>query len=239
MDAVDLSKAMDQTLLKPTVGMAEGIAWIEANRDHGFATLCVSPNLVPHAARILDGSATKVCSVAGFPLGYALTATKAEEASQLVRAGCDEVDMVVHIGALLAGEDDYVREDIVAVVAAVDEAGKGEAIVKVILETGHLDDAAIERGCRLAVDAGAAFVKTSTGFGPRGASVDDVRLMRATVGPDIGVKAAGGIRDLATALAMLEAGATRLGTSAGAEILAEAAAGGAASDAGAPGPAGY
>lgn len=238
MDPHALARAIDQTLLKPTVGVAEGIAWIEANRDYGFATLCVSPYLVPHAARLLEGSDTRVCSVAAFPLGYALTATKASEASQLVKAGCDEVDMVVHIGALLAGEDDYVREDVAAVVAAVREASQGQALVKVILETGHLDAESIERGCRLAVEAGAAFVKTSTGFGPRGASVEDVELMRKVVGPDIGVKAAGGIRDHETAVAMLTAGANRIGTSGGAEIVAQASEGRAPENAGSPG-AGY
>jgi deoxyribose-phosphate aldolase len=217
-----LAGTMDQTLLKPTVGYRAGAEWIEANRDRGFASLCVSPFLVPIAAQRLAGSETDVCSVAGFPLGYANTESKAEEASHLVELGCIEVDMVLNIAALLEGEDEFVLDDIAAVVDAVRNASGGLAIVKVILETGYLGDDDIVRGCTLAVDAGADFVKTSTGFGPRGASVGDVELMRATVGPDIGVKAAGGIRDLDTALAMLEAGATRLGTSAGAGILAEA-----------------
>ena len=131
--------------------------------------------------------------------------------------------MVVNLGALLAGEDDMVRDDIAAVVDATAQASASSAFVKVILETGYLEEADIVRGCRLAVEAGAAYVKTSTGFGPRGASVSDVEIMRATVGPDIGVKAAGGIRDLDAALAMLTAGADRIGTSAGLEILSLAA----------------
>lgn len=223
VDVAALAFSMDQTLLRPTATIAEAAAWMEGSRDAGFATLCVSPFLVPLAAQRLAGTTTRVCSVAGFPLGYALTETKAEEATHLVSLGCTEVDMVVNLGALLAGEDDMVRDDITAVVDATAEASDGAAIVKVILETGYLDEEQIVRGCRLSVEAGAAFVKTSTGFGPRGASVRDVELMRGAVGPDIGVKAAGGIRGLDDALAMLEAGADRLGTSAGLEILAQAA----------------
>ncbi|HSK48582.1 MAG TPA: deoxyribose-phosphate aldolase [Coriobacteriia bacterium] len=222
MDVPRLAATLDQTLLKPTVGMREAASWMEVNRDFGFATLCVSPFLVPIATQVLAGTRTKVCSVVGFPLGYSLTETKAEEAVHLVELGCVEVDMVINFAALLEGEDAFVREDIGAVVTAVDSRSDGSAIVKVILETGHLTEPDIERACRLCVDAGAAFVKTSTGFGPRGASVRDVEVMRATVGPDIGVKAAGGIRDLDTALSLLDAGATRLGTSAGAAILAQA-----------------
>jgi deoxyribose-phosphate aldolase len=214
---------MDQTLLKPTVGFAEGAEWIDANRDRGFAALCISPFLTPIAAQRLFDSPTKVCSVAAFPLGYASTEAKADEAAHLVKLGCVEVDMVINIAALLEGESAFVHHDIEAVVNAVAHASNGEATVKVILETGYLKTADIERGCHLAVQAGAHFVKTSTGFGPRGASVEDVRTMRAAVGPDIGVKAAGGIRDLACALALLDAGATRLGTSVGDQILAEAA----------------
>ena len=222
MNANDLALAIDQTMLKPTVGPVAGSEWITSNRYYGFATLCVSPFLVPTAAEVLAGGDTRVCSVAGFPLGYSATAAKAVEARRLVEDGCAEVDMVLNVGALLEGQDAYVLADIAAVVSAVEEAGRGNALVKVILETCYLEEADIVLGCRLAEKAGAAFVKTSTGFGPRGASVRDVEIMRATVSSGIGVKAAGGIRDLDAALAMLAAGATRLGTSAGAEILAEA-----------------
>lgn len=222
MNAEQIAAHIDQTLLKPTVGMSEAAEWMEANRSLGFATLCVSPFLVPLAAQRLAGSKTRVCSVAGFPLGYSLTETKAEEAVHLVELGCSEVDMVINIAALLEGEDAFVRDDVAAVVDAVSSRSEDSALVKVILETGYLEDADIERGSRLCVEAGAAFVKTSTGFGPRGASVADVRIMRETVGPDIGVKAAGGIRDLDAALAMIEAGASRVGTSAGGEILTQA-----------------
>jgi deoxyribose-phosphate aldolase len=218
MDRATLAAAIDQTLLKPTVGYQGGSAWIDASAGAGFAALCVSPFLVALASQRLAGIATGVCSVVGFPLGYANTESKAEEAAHLVALGCEEVDMVLNIAALLEGDDRFVRDDIAAVVRTVAQASD-EAIVKVILETGYLEAEAIERACSLAVDAGAHFVKTSTGFGPRGASLDDVRIMRAAVGPDVGVKAAGGIRDLETALEMLEAGASRLGTSSGLEIL--------------------
>jgi deoxyribose-phosphate aldolase len=221
MDAVTLAGYIDQTLLKPTIGFAEAAEWIEGSRDAGFASLCVSPFLVPLAAMRLFDSPTRVCSVASFPLGYATTESKADEAKHLVEQGCSEVDMVLNFAALLEGENDFVHHDIEAVVAAVHHASSGSALVKVILETGYLAPDDIERGCRLAVAAGANFVKTSTGFGPRGASVDDIRVMRAAVGPDIGVKASGGIRDLETALALIEAGATRIGCSAGHEIVAE------------------
>lgn len=226
VDAATLARAIDQTLLKPTTGMAEAAAWMEANRTLGFASLCVSPFLVPLAAQRLAGTETVACSVAGFPLGYALTETKVEEAAHLVELGCAEVDMVMNFAALLEGEDAYVRDDVRAVVDVVEERSEGTALVKVILETGHLSEDDIARGCALCVEAGAAFVKTSTGFGPRGATVRDVEIMRATVGADVGVKAAGGIRDLETALAMIDAGANRIGTSAGSDILAAARAAG-------------
>jgi len=218
----ELAASMDQTLLKPTIGFAEGAAWIEANRDMGYASLCVSPFLVPVAAQRLAGTDTAVCSVVSFPLGYAATESKAEEAAHLVQLGCVEVDMVLNFAALLEGNDTFVLDDIAAVVAATSRASGGLALVKVILETCYLSEEDIDRGARLAVEAGADFVKTSTGFGTRGASVRDVEIMRAAVGPDIGVKASGGIRDLDTALSMIEAGATRLGLSAGAEIVAAA-----------------
>lgn len=222
MDAATLARTIDQTMLRPTVGPAAGTEWIEANAGHHFATLCVSPFLVPAAAKALAGTDTGVCSVAAFPLGYAVTSAKVREAIRLVELGCREVDMVLNVGALLEGAEAYVLEDISAVVSAVAEASGRASVVKVILETAYLQERDIVVGCRLAEQAGAAFVKTSTGFGPRGASVADVEIMRETVGDRLGIKAAGGIRDLDAALAMCAAGATRLGTSAGVEILAEA-----------------
>jgi deoxyribose-phosphate aldolase len=217
----DLAAAIDQTLLSPTVGRRAARAWMREQREAGFASLCVSPFLVPIAREVLAGTPTRVCTVASFPLGYATTDAKAGEARKLVSWGAQEVDMVANFAALLEDDDDYVRQDVAAVVHAVKTASAGRALVKVILETGYLDDARITRACLLAIEAGADFVKTSTGFGPRGASVEDVRVMREAVGGRLGIKAAGGIRDLETALAMLDAGATRLGTSAGLAILAE------------------
>lgn len=221
MDARELAAVIDQTLLKPTVGEREAREWMAKQRDAGFASLCVSPFLVPVAAAVLDGTRTKVCTVVAFPLGYALTASKAQEAARLVEAGATEIDMVMNFAAALEGSWDVVSDDIAAVVAATREASGGLAIVKVILETGHMDAECIARSCRVAVAAGADFVKTSTGFGPRGASVADVRIMREAVGPDIGVKAAGGIRNLEDTLALLAEGATRIGTSGGLVILSE------------------
>lgn len=219
MDVKTLAGAIDQTLLKPTVGYQKAAEWMDSSAVRGFASLCVSPFLVPLAAQRLAGTTTATCSVIGFPLGYNNTESKAEEAAHLVQLGCQEVDMVLNFAALLEGDDRFVLDDIAAVVRTVAESSQGSAIVKVILETGYLEAKDIERGCVLAVEAGAHYVKTSTGFGPRGASVEDVRLMRATVGPAIGVKAAGGIRDLDAALEMIAAGATRIGTSSGIEIV--------------------
>ena len=220
MNREELAAYIDQTLLDPTVGFARGAAWIEENAQRGFASLCVSPFLTPLAAELLAGTGTKVCSVVSFPLGYANTESKVEEAVHLVELGCVEVDMVMNVAAFLEGEHRFVHDDIAAVVHGVTWASGERAIVKVILETGRLrgiDD--VTAACHLATEAGAAFVKTSTGFGPRGASVEDVLAMRAAVGPDLGVKAAGGIRTLSDALAMIEAGATRIGASSGRAIL--------------------
>ena len=224
MDASTLAAMIDQTLLKPTAGDAAGRAWIAAQRDAGFASLCVMPALVPIASVMLEGTCTKVCTVVAFPLGYALSASKADEARRLIEAGADEVDMVVNIGAVLEQDLRAVESDVQAVAEAVADASDA-ALLKVILETGYLTPELVILACEAAVRGGARFVKTSTGFGPRGASVDDVRIMRAAVGPDIGVKAAGGIRDLGTALAMIEAGASRIGTSAGLEIVSACSAG--------------
>jgi deoxyribose-phosphate aldolase len=219
VDRTTLAGSIDQTLLKPTVGFKEAAAWMAGSADAGFASLCVSPFLVPLASEALAGTSTKVCSVVGFPLGYSMTETKAEEAAHLVDLGCVEIDMVMNVAAFLEGEDRFVVDDIIAVVDAVDDVSGGAGLVKVILETGYLTPEQITRACGLCVEAGTDFVKTSTGFGPRGASIEDVLAMRAAVGPQIGVKAAGGIRDLSTALSMLDAGASRIGTSSGHEIL--------------------
>ena len=219
MEPNELARYLDQTLLDPKVGLAGGRSWIEANRGEGFASLCVSPFLAPIAAEVLRGTITAACSVVAFPLGYATTDAKVSEATSLVNAGVHEIDMVINVGAVLEDDYDYVARDVAAVVHATATASGGLGLVKVILETGYLDDSQIRRASAVCARAGARFVKTSTGFGPRGASVSDVRIMRDAVGPDVGVKASGAIRDLASALAMIEAGATRIGTSSGSSIL--------------------
>ena len=216
-----LAAVIDQTLLRPTVSLSEGAEWLAEQRGRGFAAVCVPPSLAGLAVDAMEGSATAACSVVGFPLGYDTTAAKAYQAAELADRGCREIDMVVRIGDLIAGDADTVRADTAAVVKAVDSSSGGDGLVKVILETGYLDPSAILLGCRLAEEAGARFVKTSTGLGPRGASIEDVHAMRAAVGDRLGIKAAGGIRTFADALAMLDAGATRIGTSAGVEIVAE------------------
>lgn len=218
--AASLAAMIDQTLLRPTASLSQASEWLGAQRDRGFATVCVTPAMVPLAVQAMDGTETRVCAVVGFPLGYDTTEAKVFEAAELVRAGAAEIDMVLRIGDLLAGDDDAVFDDIDAVVSAVAEVSAGAGLTKVIFETGYLETADIVRACELCERAGAAFVKTSTGFGPRGASVADVELMRSTVGERLGVKAAGGIRTTADALAMVEAGASRLGTSAGDAIVA-------------------
>jgi deoxyribose-phosphate aldolase len=222
MDTRELASKIDQTLLKPTVGQREAREWMLRQRDAGFSSLCVSPFLVPAAREVLAGTATKVCTVVAFPLGYAVSASKTDEARRLVELGAVEIDMVMNVAAALEDSWDYVRADIAHVVEATREAGEGDVLVKVILECAYLGGPErITSACRAAVEAGADFVKTSTGFGPGGATLDDVRTMRAAVGPGFGVKAAGGIRSLEDALAMLDAGANRIGASAGLEILAE------------------
>lgn len=220
METAELAARIDQTLLKPTVGFGGGSGWIEEMSDRGFATLCVAPFLVPVAAQRLAGTSTRVCSVCGFPFGYTNTESKAEEAVHLVQLGCAEIDMVMNVAAFLEGERDFVGDDIAAVVGAVRGASAGQAVVKVIIEVGHLGAERIADAAVLVADAGADFVKTCTGFGPRGVTADDVSSIRSAVGERIGIKASGGIRDLSGALALLDAGATRLGSSSGTEILA-------------------
>ena len=181
--------------------------------EYGFASVCVNSCRVPQARALLADSSVKVCTVVGFPLGAMSTKAKAYEAAAAVEDGADEVDMVINIGYVKDGAWDSVLDDIKAVRKSCDDK-----ILKVILETCLLTDDEIVRACRTAVEAGADFVKTSTGFSTGGATEEAVRLMRKTVGPDVGVKASGGIRNLKTALRMVEAGASRLGCSSGVAI---------------------
>ncbi|MDH7489357.1 MAG: deoxyribose-phosphate aldolase [Anaerolineae bacterium] len=216
---MDIASLIDHTLLKPEATPEQIAQLCSEAREYGFASVCVNPVYVKLAWDLLKGSPVKVCSVVGFPLGATLPEVKAFEAQQAIRDGASEIDMVIHIGALKAGDDDLVERDIATVVEACHAGG---AICKVILETCYLSDDEKIRGCILAKRAGAEFVKTSTGFGSGGATEEDVALMRRTVGPDMGVKAAGGIRTLEALRRMVAAGATRIGASASVKIMQEA-----------------
>lgn len=213
-----LAKYMDHTLLKADATL-DGIDRVVAEaKQFGCASVCVNPFWVPYVARLLDGSGIATCTVVGFPLGASSTASKVFETTDAIANGADEIDMVINIGELKAGHAELVREDIRAVAEATHAGGK---LLKVIIECCLLTDDEKRLACLLCAEAGADFVKTSTGFSTGGATVADVALMRECVGPDFGVKAAGGIRTLANAYAMIEAGASRLGVSAAASILAE------------------
>ena len=209
----ELASYIDHTLLKPEATESQIRALCAEARQWRFASVCVNPRWAATAAEELRGSRVKVCTVIGFPLGASVSAVKEFEARRAVADGADELDMVVSVGDLKAGRDEYVRSDIAAVVR-----GAQGRTVKVIIEACLLTDEEKARACRLAAAAGADFVKTSTGFSTGGATVHDVALMRAVVGPDVGVKAAGGIHTRAEAEEMIAAGATRIGASAGAAI---------------------
>lgn len=211
----DVASMIDHTLLKPDATKAQITKLCEEAKQYGFASVCINPTNVSLASSLLAGTPVKVCSVIGFPLGATTPTAKAAETRDAISNGADEVDMVMNVGALKSGDYDLVKRDIEAVVGAA----RGKALVKVILEAALLTDEEKVRACLLAKTAGADFVKTSTGFGPGGATADDVRLMRKAVGPDMGVKAAGGIRDLESARKMIEAGASRIGASASVAIV--------------------
>jgi deoxyribose-phosphate aldolase len=214
----DIARTIDHTLLKPEATGEQIEALCAEARQHGFATVCVNPAWVPLCVRLLDGSETRVCTVVGFPLGATLPEAKAFEAARVVAEGACEVDMVLNIGALKSGDYRLVERDVAGVVEA---SHRGGALVKVIIEAALLTDDEKVKACVLSKEAGADFVKTSTGFGPGGATAADVSLMRRVVGRDMGVKAAGGVRDLKSAQAMLEAGADRIGASVGVKIVQE------------------
>ncbi len=207
---------IDHTLLKPEATAADIRKVCAEARQYGFASVCVNPYWVRLVAGELVGSPVKVCSVVGFPLGASATEIKVAETAAAIRDGAQEIDMVLNIGELRGGNRDAVRSDIRAVVEA---AHAGGAIVKVILETALLNDEQKVAASLLAKDAGADFVKTSTGFGPSGATAADVALMRRTVGPGMGVKASGGVRTLEDLQTMVAAGASRVGASASAKIV--------------------
>lgn len=212
---MELNRMIDHTILKADASKEAVMQIIEEAKKYRFYSVCINPAWVALAKEQLQGEPVAVCTVIGFPLGANTPETKAFETTDAINNGADEVDMVINIGALKSKDDQQVQKDIEAVV----EAAKDRALVKVIIETSLLDREEIIRACEIAKAAGADFVKTSTGFSTGGAKVEDVRLMRETVGPEMGVKASGGIHNEEEAMAMIEAGATRIGTSAGVAIV--------------------
>mgnify|MGYP001314942566 FL=1 len=215
MTELNIARYIDHTLLKVDSTEKDIIQLCDEAKQYQFATVCVNPYWVKTAAKELKDSRVGVATVVGFPLGVTTTFTKIAETRDAIASGASEVDMVINIGALKSKDEITVYQDIKQVV----QAANGQAVVKVIIETGLLTNEEKKRACMIAKEAGADFVKTSTGFGPGGATVEDVQLMREAVGSQIGVKASGGIKDFASAKAMIEAGATRIGASAGVTIV--------------------
>ncbi|WP_417629721.1 deoxyribose-phosphate aldolase [Enterococcus faecalis] len=215
---MELNRMIDHTILKPEATEAAVQKIIDEAKEYNFFSVCINPCWVAFASEQLADTDVAVCTVIGFPLGANTPEVKAYEATDAIKNGANEVDMVINIGALKSQQYDYVRQDIQGVV----DATKGKALVKVIIETALLTDEEKVKACELAKEAGADFVKTSTGFSTGGAKVADIRLMRETVGPDMGVKASGGVHNAEEALAMIEAGATRIGASTGVAIVSGA-----------------
>ncbi|MHB1392271.1 MAG: deoxyribose-phosphate aldolase [Clostridia bacterium] len=217
MNKLGLARYIDHTILKPDAKEGDIIKLCREALEYKFASVCVNASNVKLADSFLHGTEVRVCTVVGFPLGATTKETKAFEAAQAIDNGATEVDMVINIGALKSGKTDEVEADI----KAVADACKGKALLKVIIETCLLTDVEKVTACELAKKAGADYVKTSTGFSTGGATAEDIALMRRTIGPEMGVKASGGIRNLETSLKMIEAGATRIGASASISILNE------------------
>jgi deoxyribose-phosphate aldolase len=211
----NVARMIDHTLLKADTTKDQIEKICAEAKEYNFASVCVNPTWVKLSSELLNGTEVKVCTVIGFPLGASTPETKAFETKSTIENGATEVDMVINIGALKGGDNELVERDIRAVV----DAAKGKALTKVIIETCLLTEEEKVRACELSVKAGADFVKTSTGFSTGGATVEDIALMRKTVGPDIGVKASGGVRSAEDAQKMIEAGATRIGASSGAAIV--------------------
>jgi len=217
--AAELAHLIDHTLLRPEATREQVVQLCAEARQYGFAAVCVNPTWVRLCAERLCQSSVKVCTVVGFPLGATLNEVKAYETRRAIRLGAEEIDMVINVGALKSGDYGLVENDIAGVVLACQEEG---AHSKVIIEAALLTDEEKVKACTLAKAAGADYVKTSTGFGPGGATAADVALMRRVVGPEIGIKAAGGIRTFEQAQQMVQAGATRIGASASVKIVQEA-----------------
>ncbi|WP_188206201.1 deoxyribose-phosphate aldolase [Alkalibacillus aidingensis] len=210
-----IASMIDHTQLKPETQVEKINQICKEAKENQFASVCVNPTWVAHCHELLKDTEVKVCTVIGFPLGATTPETKAFETKQAIENGATEVDMVINIGSLKDGHYEEVQNDIEAV---VNEA-KGQALVKVIIETSLLTKDEKVKACEISKRAGADYVKTSTGFSGGGATVEDIRLMRTTVGPEMGVKASGGVRSLEDTKAMIEAGATRIGASSGVEIV--------------------
>ncbi|WP_339250639.1 deoxyribose-phosphate aldolase [Sporosarcina sp. FSL W8-0480] len=206
---------IDHTLLKADAKKDEIITLCEEAKTYSFASVCVNPAWVKTASKLLEGTDVKVCTVIGFPLGASTSEVKAFETKDAINNGATEIDMVINIGALKSGDDEKVGQDIASVV----EAAKGKAIVKVIIENSLLTDQEKRKASELSRAAGADFVKTSTGFSTGGATEEDVKLMRGVVGPEMGVKASGGVRSFEDMQKMINAGATRIGASSGVKIM--------------------
>ncbi len=216
---MELNRYIDHTLLKPDASKAQIDKLCAEALEHHFASVCVNLCWTRVCAELVEKSDVKVCTVVGFPLGATTTLAKMFEADQAIEAGAREIDMVINIGAVKSSLMDFVRTDIKGVLESCRRNRRKQALLKVIIEACLLTDDEKRAVCEIAKEVGADFVKTSTGFSTGGATIPDVRLMRATVGSDMGVKAAGGIRSRSDAMAMIEAGATRLGTSAGVAIM--------------------
>ena len=218
----DMAKMIDHTNLSPTATVDDIKKLCKEAKENDFASVCVNPIYVPLSAKLLEESSVKVCTVVGFPLGANTTEVKSYETRNAIKNGAQEIDMVMNIGAFKSGAYEIFKSDIKAVVDATKKAGvSSDIIVKVILECCYLDEEEIVKACEIVKDSGADFVKTSTGFGNYGARVEDVGIMRKTVGRDIGVKASGGIKNFEQALEMLDAGANRIGASSGVTIVTD------------------
>lgn len=211
----NIAKLIDHTLLKADATTSEINQLCEEAKTYSFASVCVNPSWVNYCYEKLKNTSVKVCTVIGFPLGATTTATKEFETKNAIQNGATEVDMVINISALKNKKDSFVEDDIRSVV----KAAKGKALTKVIIETSLLTQDEIVRACQLAKNAGADYVKTSTGFSTGGATEGDIKLMRAAVGPELGVKASGGVRTTEDAQKMIAAGATRIGASSGVAIV--------------------
>jgi deoxyribose-phosphate aldolase len=220
-----LAKTIDQTLLSPTATLqaVHGLC-VTAKRNH-FAAVCINPSYIPIAKKVLSGSDVKICSVVGYPLGANSIETKVFEARDNVKKGADELDVVVNIGMIKSGNYSYVEKEIGIIISVIRREQMAEynkhINVKIVIENGSLTKEEVKKVCKIVEDSGADFIKTSTGFGVRGVELDDVRLIREVVTRNIGVKAAGGIKTFKDAQALIDAGATRIGTSSGINIIEE------------------